>query len=131
MASAYLAGTLSASIKTARSRVLSGIRPPFQPPCPIPGPGERRLCHAPAHAAPKILRIFGSEYSQNILPHSGRVADLVLRPGVEIRRIMALSQLFMLRARGAVDHAPALHRRAGVDHFRPGHDMLILVHAQK
>src|SRR5215831_6090273 len=46
-------------------------------------------------------------------------ADLVLRFGLEIAGVVALVQLFFRRPTGAVDHSPALDRRALADFLRP------------
>src|SRR6056297_1294000 len=105
MASAYFAGTLSASIRTARSWVsrlgMKRLLCPF-----MPDPDARR----------KRLGVF---------------ADLVLRAGLEIFGRMAFMQLHMRLAEAAVDHPAALDSGAGVDLFGPGHDMLVALHIKK
>src|SRR6056297_2386918 len=105
MASAYFAGTLSASIRTARSWVsrvgMKRLLCPF-----MPDPEARR----------KRLGVF---------------ADLVLRAGLEIFGRVPLVQLHMRLAEAAVDHATALYRRAGVDLFGPGHHMLVALHIEE
>src|SRR6056297_3649209 len=99
MASAYFAGTLSASIRTARSWVSRvGMKRLLCPFMPDPAAGRKRL---------------------------GVFADLVLRAGLEIFGRVPLVQLHMRLAEAAVDHAAALDSGARVNLFRPGRDMLV------
>src|SRR6056297_1783805 len=99
MASAYFAGTLSASIRTARSWVSRvGMKRLLCPFMPDPAAGRKRL---------------------------GVFADLVLRAGLEIFGRVPLVQLHMRLSKAAVDHATALDSGARVDLFGPGHHMLV------
>src|ERR1051325_9806797 len=57
--------------------------------------------------------------------------DLVLGLGLEIAGIVPLEQLLRRLAGGAVDHAPALHRRPGPDLLGPADDIFVLVRADE
>src|SRR5664279_2288529 len=57
--------------------------------------------------------------------------NLVLRLGVEIAGVVAFVQLVRGLARGAVDHATALHRRALGDGVGPALHVLVVLHCQE
>src|ERR1051325_175433 len=57
--------------------------------------------------------------------------DLVLGLGLEIAGVVPLEQLLRRLAGRAVDHAPALHRRARPDLLGPADDIFVLVRADE
>src|ERR1700694_2398049 len=61
----------------------------------------------------------------------GNLSNLVLRPGLEIAGVMTLMQLAGGIAPGAVDHAPALHRRSFGDGIGPALHVLVFVHGEE
>src|SRR5437870_5747594 len=59
------------------------------------------------------------------------VADLVLRLGVEVARLVTLVQLGRGVARETIDHAPALHGRTPGDGVGPAVHILVVMHRQE
>src|SRR5437870_5006851 len=62
--------------------------------------------------------------------HLCRLADLVLRFGLEIAGVVTFVQLARRVAPGAVDHAPTLHRRALRDGVSPALHILVVLHRE-
>src|SRR5581483_2356815 len=60
-----------------------------------------------------------------------RLADFVLCFGLEIAGVMALVQLALGIAGDAIDHAPALYRRALGELVGPAVDVLVFVHGEE
>src|SRR6202044_1455810 len=77
-----------------------------------PRRGGRAIRAAPAGHAPDIAILCDDLAQAGLFRRS---LELVLRPRLEVARFVSLAELGLGAPERAVDHAPALHRRAASD----------------